>query len=386
MTWTDQFRARLSSSAGAARNRFQVTLGAQRVDILSDHADAARILEHVFDAQAHVAASTEPPQTQAAWTICTLAVDDYPDLLNRLAQQADGASQNGGLADYWRPDFVAQPLERAPARALIRHAEPFEGLTVFDRDDRRIVYLHPAGAPLFAPHLEHLIGYAVRSGCWEHSFVELHAAFIRYRGKGAALIGKRQAGKTSLAMHFLSRGAQLLGSDMAEIHFAEGAVVAQAIPHMCRITPETVRDNAALAAALGSACDVNTDYLAGPLFSHGKYELYAPSLDAVFGRKVSIAQMTVDALLFPHFCLDAAQQNIRPVDKREGVRRLLDSVDHDPPLADWLPFDVSFRKQTSVAARNSLDWDEMSIQCFDLDFGKEGSLSWPDIDQLFDRL
>jgi hypothetical protein len=387
VTRTDRLCTELFAAVRSAANQFRVELRGESADVLSDNEDTRTILEHTFGAQANVTVIAPREKANGGLTIATFAANKYDEFLKSFADEVGKRPQALDLADYWRDDFVAKPMDVSPQRAVVHHIDPFEGFTVFERDQNLLVYVHPADAPLFIPHFEHLIAYALRLACWRNGYVDVHAAFVRYRGKGVALIGKRRAGKTSLAMHLLGHEADLLGSDMAEIRFsADGSLIAKAIPHMCRITPETVWDNALLASTIGSAYDKNKDYLSAPLFSHGKYELYGPSLDGVFGRKVCITSMKVDALLFPHFSLDTERQAIHPVPNPVGKERLLRSIENDRPLADWLPFDISCRRQTEISARKILSGDDVPLKCYDFHFGKERTLLWDEIDNAFDLM
>jgi hypothetical protein len=386
MTRLDRVYAEVFASTLLAADRFRVALQAASVDVLSSGDDIKKILDHTFGAQADVmAVSRSEPAT--GWTVAVLAMKTYDDVRALFAEQGERRTGGAKLANYWRDDFAATPLDLSSERAAVHHCDPFEGLTLFAHDRKLIVYVHAPDPPFYVPHFEHLVAYALRFGCWHDRCVDVHAAFVRYRGKGVALLGKRRAGKTSLAMHLLQRGGDLLGSDMAELHiYAGDKLVARAIPHMCRITPETVWDNALLAGRIGSAYDRNTDYLSAPLFSHGKYELYGPSLDQVFGRPVCIASMELAALLFPHFSLQQTKQAIHRVPDADGKERLLSSIEHDRPLADWLPFDVSCRTRTEIAMRDNLEGKDAPFKCYDFHFGKEGSLSWDDIDAAFDSI
>ena len=360
--------------------------GPESVDVLSDDESAGTVLEHVFGGQANLTMIT-PGAAGGNWTVSAVATEKYGELLQAFTEQAQDQSGAAGLADYWRGDFIAKPLSRSSQRAVVHHVQPFEGLTLLQPDPKLLVYVHPPGTPLFIPHFEHLVAYVLRLACWQEGYVDVHAAFVRYRGKGVALIGPRKAGKTSLAMHLLQKGGELLGSDMAEMRVdAGGNLAAKAIPHMCRITPETVLDNALLASRIGSSDDHNRCYLGGPLLSHGKYELYEPSLDDVFGRKVCIGSMKVDALLFPRFSVDTERQAILRMPDAVGKERLLGSIENDRPLADWLPFDLSCRKQAETSARKNFSRDEVIAKSFDFHFGKENSLSWDEIDNAFDSI
>jgi hypothetical protein len=386
MQYLDQIGARIQAALGRAAGRFQVELHGEVIDVVSDHGDIRTILQHTLGKAATVTAIAPSDQTNDRWKVHAVASDMVHDIFSTGANVAGKLQTAFDLKNYWRDDFVGAAIDVSPQSALIGHREPFLGLTWFDKDRKTIVYVRPTEAPLFIPHLEHLITYPLRVLGWRKDYLDVHAAFLRYRGKGLALLGKRRAGKTSLAMHLLSHGAELLGSDMAQIRFAaDGSVTAIAIPHMCRITSETVWDNALLSRTIGSDFDANHDYLSGPLYSHGKYELYEPSLDGVFGRSVCIASMQMDALLFPRFSLETPRQGLVAVAAEAGHTRLLDGIEKDRPLADWLPFEeVLSRAGREASLRERLTIDSRPIKSYEFSFGRESSLHWDEINRTID--
>jgi hypothetical protein len=388
MLYVDQIGAHIQAALGRAVCRFRVELHGEMIDVGSGHGDIRTILEHTLGKAATVTAIAPSDHTNDCWKVHAVVSDVVHEILSAGANVAGKRQTAFNLKNYWRDDFVGAAIEVSPQSALIGHREPFLGLTWFDTDRKTIVYVRPTNAPLFIPHFEHLITYPLRALEWRKGYLDVHAAFLRYRGKGLALLGKRRAGKTSLAMHLLSHGAELLGSDMAQIRFGtDGSVTAIAIPHMCRITSETVWDNALLSKTIGSDFDANRDYLSGPLYSHGKYELYEPSLDGVFGRSVCIASMQMDALLFPHFSLETPRQGIVAVAAEAGKARLLDSIEKDRPLADWLPFEeVLSRARREASLRECLTFDSPLIKSYEFSFGRESSLHWEEIDRTIDLI
>lgn len=372
--------------AGRPIHRWSIGQPEPFVHVETDQADVGLWLMHVLGTRAIVTASSCTVQARGTWTIRALATTDYAAHLATFTACPDGPPPPG-LADYWRSDFIGRQLGRNGTLLVVHHAVPFEGLTLFETETATITHLVPSGAPIFLPHLDHLVAHALRFRGWQRGYVDMHAAFVRYRGKGLALSGPRLAGKTSLAMHLLARGAQLLGSDMAQIRVdAQRAIEAVAIPHMCRITRETVFDNGWLAGAFDPAWDDNDNYLRGPLFSHGKYELYDPSLDRIAGRPVAIQSMRVDAVLFPHFSLEVARQHIAPILSSEVIERLISSIGNDRPLADWLPFDLSDRDVAEAQLGRSLTAGGAVVSGYDVHFGRDTSFDWDVFDTLIDQI
>jgi hypothetical protein len=377
-------RQTLLQAIDACDHEFYAILHGHAVNFRSDEAETGDILKFLFDLQAQVVTVEKADCTSpvAAWRIGIIRSDD---ILTQWAgrRAVDPAGAFAGLRSYWRPDFPSVFLALSPELTVVRHTDPFRGLTVFMNDERLIVYIRPEAEQAFIPHVETLAGYVWRCAMWNAGFLDLHSAMVRYLGQGAVIIGPKMAGKTSLAMHFLARGGDLLGSDFGEIAVSpNGTLQAKAVPHICRITPETILDNAFLHAAVDTEPRTGHAYRDGPVFSHGKYEFFAPGLDGLFGRPVNIRSMDVDLLIFPRFSKDTVRQRITPVEPETARTRLVHSIRHDRPLADWLPFsEVGSRETREAPLLDGLA--NVPLRAFQIEFGQEPSLVWDDIGALF---
>lgn len=375
------------NSAGDPVETWMATLGECSVRVVANRSGLDALLKHALGAHAAIVPAPAIAPAAEDWTVRVLACADYKARLAELGARPAVKDGTCPLENYWRGDFPARRLGRKDGGAAVHHSGAFEGVTLFEAEPKAVTYLFPSETPVFLPHVEHLIGHVFRLERWRSGFVDLHAAFLRYRDKGVALVGPRRAGKTSLAMHLVARGAELLGSDMAQIRIgAEGEIEAAAVPHMCRITRETVLDNGLLAAAIGEPVEGKLDYVSGPVFSFGKYEFYDAGLERVFGRPVAVSAMRLDAFLFPHFEVGLARQGVRAASPDEAVRRIVRSVGTDRPLADWLPFDLSERGRGEAELERRLMAGDPPIQAYDFAFGREPSLEWDSIDALFDRM
>lgn len=370
---------------GSDSNYWEVIRGPTRIAVQSAAAGIGPLLAHAMGVHAELRIGGE--KTPSGWIVTASPLLDYERHLEGLSATLQPLPEHGSLATYWRHDFDVEPLGGRGELFAVHHRAPFEGITVFEPGSRRMSYLLPSDAPIYLPHVEHLIGCVFRAEGWAQGFVDVHAAFVRYRDKGLALIGPRRAGKTSLAMHLLGRGGALLGSDMAQIRIGgDGRIEAASIPHLTRITRETVWDNAALAGAIGARFDGNTDYLAGPLFAYGKYEMYDPGLELVLKRPVGLAAMPLDGIIFPHFDTGTTRASFTPAASDEGARRLVASIAHDRPLADWLPFDLSARAGAENVFATRILSGSPRLSAFDFWFGREPSMSGPDLDALIDMI
>lgn len=366
-------------------HHFRVTLHGHPVEFCSDEADTGEILQFLFHLQAHLVQlpKKQPDSSPAPWRIAVIRSDAiWTDWADRRPVYPEG--EMAGLKTYWRPDFPSEFVVLSKAFTAVRHEEPFRGLTVLLNDERLLVYVRPEAEDVFIPHVETVAGYVWRHALWSEGFLDLHSAMLRYRGRGAVIIGPKMAGKTSLAMHFLARGAELLGSDFGEITITpRGTLQAKAVPHICRITPETITDNVFLCEALDPRRRDSFAYRDGPVFSHGKYEFFAPGLDLLFKRPVNITSMNVDLLIFPKFSTDTIRQRITPIDAETARARLVQSIAQDRPLADWLPFpDVLNRQDREDPRLEALG--KAKLRAVQVEFGQEPSLAWEEIVALFD--
>ena len=364
-----------------------VARDAFRIEVRADRSDVGGLLAHALGAHAQVRAADPAEGDGPGWTVRVLASDRYDHLVARLEAEATPQAGDEALARYWRNDFESLRLGRSGGVDAVRHLTPFAAVTLFDGAARTLSYVHPAAEPLYLPHLEHLVTHVLRLDGWARGLVDVHAAFVRYRGKGLAIIGPKRAGKTSLAMHFLARGADLLGSDMAQVQATDrGALEAFSIPHLCRITPETVQDNRWLTTTLGGAGRGAGAHVQGPVHAYGKYEMYDPWLDEMLQRPVGAKAMTVDALLFPRFDAASPRQALVAVPAEEGMGRLLTSIRHDRPLADWLPFDLGDRRRAEAKLEAWAEGSGAYPPSFEFGFGREASLVWDETDAMIDRL
>lgn len=379
-------RQAILQAANGCAHHFRVTLHGHPLDFCSDEADTGEILQFLFHLQGKVVQlpkeQLDSSSAPAPWRIAVIRSDAiWTGWADRRLVDPEG--EMAGLKTYWRPDFPSVFVALSEELTVVRHGEPLRGLTVLLNEERLLVYVRPEAEDAFIPHVETLAGYVWRRALWSEGFLDLHSAMLRYRGRGAVIIGPKMAGKTSLAMHFLARGAELLGSDFGEVTITpRGTLQAKAVPHICRITPETITDNVFLYEALDPRRRDGFAYRDGPVFSHGKYEFFAPGLDHLFRRRVNICSMDVDLLIFPKFSTDTIRQRITPIDAATARARLVHSIAHDRPLADWLPFpDVLSRRGREAPLLDALG--KAQLRAVQVEFGQEPSLAWEEIAALF---
>jgi hypothetical protein len=357
-----------------------VDLHGVRSALLTADPTARRALHYVFGNQAEVLADAAPARDD--WRVACIRSDDLHDVWSREWERAAGPRVE---ITRWDGDFTALRADWPDGVSVVRHTEPFVGLTIFAEPIRLAVYLLPEDERLSIHHLEHLLKYTLRVRCWRAGGVEVHAATCVYRDRGLLLMGERKSGKTTLAMHVVSRGGYLLGSDLALLCDGNGDGLAlRAIPAVCRIAPETVADNTRLREGMAHV-STGDDYLNGPVFFDEKYELYPPALDAVFGHPVSRAAASADLVVLPRFGVDHTRQKVawlEPDAARELIRERLVG---DKPLPDWLPFREVLERTEIEAA--SIDRFVASLPpVAELEFGREDTLDWDEIDELVESV
>ena len=357
-----------------------VDLHGVRSALLSADPTARRALAYVFGNQAQVLA--EEPPAPDEWRVACIRSDDLYDVWSRAWESPEPPPVE---ITRWDGDSVALRADWPGGVSVVRHSQPFVGLTVFAEPLRLAAYVLPEDERLSIHHLEHLLKYTLRVRCWGAGGVEVHAATCVYRDRGLLLMGTRRSGKTTLAMHVVSRGGFLLGSDLALLRDGNGdGLGLRAIPAVCRIAPEAVADNTRLREGMAHV-SAGDDYLNGPVFFDEKYELYPPALDAVFGHPVSRAAASADLVVFPRFSVERTRQRVAWLEPETASELIRGRLVADKPLPDWLPF-------REVLARSEIEaeWIDRLVTGLppvaEIEFGREETLDWEQIDELVESL
>ena len=371
---------RLRSHMEAATAAVQVELHGQRATLLTTEPRARETLFSVFGRQARVTDAGRPDA--AGWRVGCLRSDELYHAWSRRFESAVSAGCPVTEVRRWDGDPAALRADLADHVAVVRHTTPFTGITVFAQPMRLSAYLLPAAEQPSVHHVEHLVKYPLRVGCWTAGGVEAHSATCRYRDRGVVMMGFRHSGKTTLAMHLLSRGGGLLGSDLVLLRAGPGGLAAAAIPAVCRIAAETIEDNAYLRASVPSSPH-GPDHLRGRVFFDGKHELYPPALDDLFGRPVAVATCAADLIVFPGFSRDRAGQRLRWLPAHEAQVLVRERLVTDKPLPDWLPF-AEVHARAGIEARSLDGLVERLPPVAQLEFGREDTLDWGEIDEAVD--
>lgn len=333
-------------------------------------------LARVSSSPAYVPARDAPTQ----WLV------QFAAATPKARQKIEGAlikAQHRVQVKRWKGDHSATRFDFGLNSSIIQHERPFRGYTLFDAADRSIAYLWDDAPSL--PHVEHLLKYPIRVGLRGAGYSEVHAATVSYAGRGIALMGYRKSGKTTLGMHMLTAGGRMVGSDLALIRPNGEELQMVAVPHMTRIAPPTIADNAALSSRMNFVRSENGDYMSGSVFCDGKEEIYYPVLRRLFGREIGLPASPTSMVVMPQFDPACARPEIRVLRRDEAREVLCDRLVHDPPLPEWLPFHTTEDIQLE-RRKNSEEFVRRLPPVYGLRFGTSSSNPMEAIEKLIEKV
>jgi HprK-related kinase B len=166
-----------------------------------------------------------------------------------------------------------------------------------------------------------------------------HAAAIEHRGKGLMFAGLSGGGKSTLALHLMSRGASFTSNDRVMVKKLDSTVQMYGIPKLPRINPGTALNNPDLDSIL-------TDQRKAELARLGKDELwqleekYDVYIDECFGEDRFAYSGHVDALFVLNWDRNSTETTILSRAQLADRPDLLGAVMKSPgPF--WIPRDGS---------------------------------------------
>lgn len=282
-------------------------------------------------------AGGQPAPYPPRWTVTSARVDGLPGRIRTLADLLARSGLTPLTVKRWPGDFDAARYDLPSGWSVVIHDRPFTGLTIFCPEECELHYLR-SDAAWDASHTEHVLKYPLRTTLRQAGLAQVHAAGCVFGGRGLLIMGEKASGKSTLLAHLMTAGADQVSNDLSFVAVAGPAGPRMiAFPHITRMAPGTVGDNAALRTGL--ATELRTgDYLRSPVFNGGKEEFYFPVLERIWGRNPIARQAPLDAILFPVLDLDCQAASARPVADAERDERVRRSLVTDPPLPDWLPF------------------------------------------------
>jgi hypothetical protein len=161
------------------------------------------------------------------------------------------------------------------------------------------------------------------------SLVPLHAACIGVRGTGVLLMGSSGTGKSTLALHALSSGMQLLSEDSAFAHLDDLRVTG--LPNYLHVQPSSLGllDDAPLVDEIRRS----------PMISRRsgtrKYEVDLRKLPG----KIASTPLRLAATVFLSRRRAAAQNALAMLDRREFLMRLRREQPYAAALSNWRRFE-----------------------------------------------
>lgn len=311
-----------------------VVLAGQVVHFYSDSAEGMRIIQAIIGPYCTVSEVSELTDHGNDWTVTAIsgAANPAANALREMTRNEQPSCQ----VKRWAGDDAADRYDLDSGTCVIAHQQPFEGLTVFSRQARRITYVRWAD-PLNIPHTEHCVKYPLRSMMRFSGFAQAHASSFSYQSRGVLVTGEKGRGKSTLLIQAMTNGAKQVGNDMGYVRaLAGGGCEMIAFPHMTRLAAGTIGDSERLRDLLSRPRDGG--YLNAPVFNGGKEEFYYPVLERLWGPEPVCHKSGLDLIIFPMLDVRRDRSTAVPVDRETAHARLRSSLLNDPPLPEWLPF------------------------------------------------
>ncbi|TDB91376.1 hypothetical protein E1264_01735, partial [Actinomadura sp. KC216] len=216
---------RAAEAAALGAHGVRIDIAGTGIDFHSDHRQGIRIAETILGPYCDITEITDSTGIRAngagggarpeagRWRVVSAMVERFGAVADELvaALEADGVASTP--VRRWPGDFSVARHDLGPGQTVIRHYEPFTGLTVFDRDAHTMYYLRPDEA-FDASHTEHVLKYPLRTCLRLLGLCQVHAAACHYRGRGLLLMGEKASGKSTLLCRFLERGARQMSNDL----------------------------------------------------------------------------------------------------------------------------------------------------------------------------
>lgn len=344
--------AALLAGARPRQHGVAIDIGGQGISFWSDDQAGLAVARAILGPYCEITSLAGPPPALAPaarapgggpsawpprWTVTSARAEHLRERILALADLLARSGLTPLAVKRWPGDFTAARYDLPNHWSVVVHDRPFTGLTIFCLDECELHYLR-AGEEFDASHTEHVLKYPLRTTLRQAGLAQVHAAGCVYAGRGLLIMGEKASGKSTLLAHLMSQGADQVSNDLSFVSMSASPDAAMiAFPHITRMAPGTIGDNADLRRGLARQ-ERTGDYLRSPVFNGGKEEFYFPVLERIWGRNPIRRLAPLDAVIFPALDLDCTQASGRAVPAAERDERVRRSIVTDPPLPDWLPF------------------------------------------------
>ncbi|MFW5836577.1 MAG: HprK-related kinase B [Desulfovibrionaceae bacterium] len=242
---------------------------------------------------------------------------------------------------------VEAPLQKAPLNLSLRQRAP--GKTPHesyaDLPDGRVVQKQRTGMLfifgqgqnlVIGPCLEHFnqvvnfVGNRLIERLLHRGGLPVHAAAAGMRGRALAFSGPAGAGKSSLALHLLSRGADFVANDRAVLLPDHGGVSIRGEPKTARVNPGTALSVPGLAQVMPPA-DRRRYQATDPAELWSVEHKYTAHVDRLFGPGRFQLRAALAGLVFLEWQGFDAPCRIEPAEPGERAR-LMEMLKKSPGL------------------------------------------------------
>jgi len=288
-----------------------------------------------------------------------------PDLIECLADYFTGFIGRPGLADievlaYDVPefglglDYTVKPPDPGKTRIKEEYVDLADGRVVRKRLTGLVLVfgggLNAAIGPCLANDNQviNFINNRLIERELDRGALLLHAAAVSHHGRGIALAGVAGAGKSTLALHLMSRGLDFVSNDRLLLKKDRPQPLLRGVPKLPRINPGTALNNPHLSAVIPET--EKEDFLA--LEEDDIWQLehkYDVRIDDCFGPGRFVLDCRAAGLVILNWKRDGKPTVVRQVDLAQRPD-LLAAVMKSPGL-----FHQPGREETDHSAKAYLD-------------------------------
>jgi HprK-related kinase B len=210
-----------------------------------------------------------------------------------------------------------------------------------------------------------------------------HAAGVIRNGRGLALAGFSGMGKSTLALHLMSKGATFVSNDRMLVEKKDNALIMHGVAKQPRINPGTALANSDLSRIISAKDRDRFLSLSGPELWNLEHKYDAP-IEECFGPGRFVLSGSMDGLVILNWRREKSSLQVQTVDLTESIDLLSafrkekglfylhhdESMVLDPPLDDYAEL---LSDCTIIEMAGGTDFSAATDQC--LRFLETGVLS-----------